>query len=84
MKHILTTFILTICSLTIFAQDKITDELKSLMDNEQYDKVISQYASAARGLRSPPQHSTAALVSFPIFDTGQVRPSAHNVSGQDL
>jgi len=46
MKHILTTFIFTICGLTIFAQDKITDELKSLMDNEQYDKVISQYASS--------------------------------------
>lgn len=45
MKNILTTFILTICSLTIFAQDKITDELKTLTDNKQYDKIISQYAS---------------------------------------
>jgi tetratricopeptide (TPR) repeat protein len=44
MKNILTTFILTICSLTIIAQDKITDELKTLMDNKQYDKIISQYA----------------------------------------
>ena len=45
MKNILTTFILTICSLTIFAQDKISDELKALTDNKQYDKIISQYAS---------------------------------------
>jgi tetratricopeptide (TPR) repeat protein len=45
MKNILTTFILTICSLTIFAQDKTTDELKTLTDNKQYDKIISQYAS---------------------------------------
>jgi tetratricopeptide (TPR) repeat protein len=45
MKNIITIFILTISSLTIFAQDKITDELKSLKDSEQYDKIISQYAS---------------------------------------
>jgi len=44
MKNILSTFILTICSLTIFAQDKITDDLKTLSDNKQYDKIISQYA----------------------------------------
>lgn len=45
MKKILTTFILTICSLAIFAQDKIADELKALSDNNQYDKIINQYAS---------------------------------------
>jgi tetratricopeptide (TPR) repeat protein len=45
MKNIITIFILTISSFTIFAQDKITDELKSLKDSEQYDKIISQYAS---------------------------------------
>lgn len=45
MKNILTVFILTFCSLTIFAQDKITDELKTLTDNMEYDKIISQYAS---------------------------------------
>lgn len=45
MKNILTTFIFTISSLTIFAQDKITDELKALTDNKQYDKIIADYAS---------------------------------------
>jgi hypothetical protein len=30
MKNILATIILTICSLTIFAQDKTTEELKTL------------------------------------------------------
>lgn len=45
MKNILTTFSLTICSLTIFAQDKITDELKTLTNNKQYEKIISEYAS---------------------------------------
>jgi tetratricopeptide (TPR) repeat protein len=48
MRSILTTLILTICSLTIFAQDKITDELKALIDNNQYDKVIEQYASNSK------------------------------------
>ncbi|MGZ4098995.1 MAG: tetratricopeptide repeat protein, partial [Bacteroidia bacterium] len=45
MKNILATFILTVCNLTIIAQDNITTELKTLTDNEQYDKIISQYAS---------------------------------------
>lgn len=45
MKKIFTTFIFTICSLTIFAQDKIIDELKTLSDNKQYDKIIEQHAS---------------------------------------
>ncbi len=48
MNKILTTFILTICSLTIFAQDKITDELKTLSDNKQYDKIIEQHASKSK------------------------------------
>lgn len=39
---------MTICSLTIFAQDKITDELKTLSDNKQYDKIIEQHASIAK------------------------------------
>lgn len=45
MNKIVTTFLLIICSLTIFAQDKITDELKTLSDNKQYDKILDQYAS---------------------------------------
>jgi len=45
MKNIFATFILTICSLTIFSQDKITYELKTLTDSKQYGKIISQYAS---------------------------------------
>lgn len=48
MRNILTTLILTIFSLTIFAQDKITDELKTLIDNNQYDKIIEQYASNSK------------------------------------
>lgn len=31
--------------MTIFAQDKTTEDLKTLSDNKQYDKIISQYAS---------------------------------------
>ena len=48
MKNILATFILTICSLTIFAQDKTTEDLKTLSDNKQYDKIIEQHASKAK------------------------------------
>lgn len=45
IKNILATLILTISSLTIFAQDKTTGELKILKDNKEYDKIIEQYAS---------------------------------------
>lgn len=44
MKNLLATFLLTICSLTTFAQDKIADELKALSDNKQYNKIIEQHA----------------------------------------
>ena len=44
MKTILTIFFFSIFSITIFAQDKITTELKSLSDNNQYDKIIEQHA----------------------------------------
>ena len=47
-KHFLTTVILTICSLAIFAQDKITDELKALSDSKQYNKIIEQYAPKSK------------------------------------
>ena len=47
-RFFLITAILTICNLSIFAQDKITDELKVLSDNEQYDKIIEQYASKSK------------------------------------
>jgi tetratricopeptide (TPR) repeat protein len=47
-KNILATLTLTICSLTIFAQDKIADELKTLADNKQYDKIIQQHASRSK------------------------------------
>lgn len=50
MKNILATLILTICSLTIFAQDNTTTELKALSDKNQYDKVIEQYASKSKDL----------------------------------
>jgi tetratricopeptide (TPR) repeat protein len=45
MKSSIPTFILTIFSIAIFAQDKITDELKTLNDAKQYKKIISEYAS---------------------------------------
>jgi len=48
MNNILTTVILTICSLTIFAQDKTTQEIKVLSDNKQYDKIIEQHASKSK------------------------------------
>lgn len=48
MNKILATFILTICSLTTFSQDKITDELKTLLDNKQYDKIIVLHASSSK------------------------------------
>ena len=48
MNRLFFTAILTICSLTTFAQDKITDELKSLSDSEQYDKIIKEYAPKSK------------------------------------
>ncbi len=50
MKNILATLILTICTLTIFAQDNTVTELKALVDRKQYDKVIEQYASKSNEL----------------------------------
>jgi tetratricopeptide (TPR) repeat protein len=47
-RFFLTTAILTICSLTIFAQDKITEELKILSDSKQYDKIVEQYAPKSK------------------------------------
>jgi tetratricopeptide (TPR) repeat protein len=44
----LTAVVLAICSLTVFAQDQIADELKTLGQNEQYDKIIEQYASKSK------------------------------------
>lgn len=48
MKKILTTIILTIFCLTIFAQNNITDELKTLSENKQFDKIIGQYATTSK------------------------------------
>lgn len=45
MKNILTIFFLIFFSLTIFAQDKITEDLKTLSDNNQFAKIIKEYAS---------------------------------------
>lgn len=50
MKNILVTLILTICSLTVFAQDNTTTKIKALSDKNQYDKVIEQYASKSKDL----------------------------------
>ncbi|MCC9018748.1 tetratricopeptide repeat protein [Flavobacterium lipolyticum] len=48
IKNILVTLILTIFNLTIFAQDKLTTELKTLSDNKQFDKIVEQYASKSK------------------------------------
>lgn len=48
IKSILATFILTISSLTIFAQDKVAAELKTLSDNKQFDKIIVQHAPKSK------------------------------------
>ncbi|WP_291285389.1 tetratricopeptide repeat protein [Flavobacterium sp.] len=48
IKNILVTIILTISNLTIFAQDKLTTELKTLSDNKQFDKIVEQYASKSK------------------------------------
>jgi tetratricopeptide (TPR) repeat protein len=45
MRNVFIAFFMTICSLTVFAQDKTTEELKTLTDNNQHDKIIEQYAS---------------------------------------
>jgi tetratricopeptide (TPR) repeat protein len=43
MKNILATVILTLLSLPIFAQDKITTELKALYEGKKYDNMIAHY-----------------------------------------
>lgn len=48
MRNILTTVILTIFCLTTFAQDQITEELKTLTANNQYDKIIELYAPKSK------------------------------------
>ena len=48
MKKILTVFILSICSLVIFAQDETTKELETLSDNKQYDKIIAQHVPKSK------------------------------------
>lgn len=46
MKYSLA-FFLTICSFILFAQDP-TAELKTLTDNQQYSKIITEYASKSK------------------------------------
>lgn len=41
----LVTLFLSLYSLAVTAQDKTANELKSLLDNDQFDKIISQYTS---------------------------------------
>jgi tetratricopeptide (TPR) repeat protein len=45
VKNIISSLILTIYSLTIFAQDHTTENLKTLSDNKQFDQIIEQHAS---------------------------------------
>lgn len=48
MKTFLAAFVLTICTLTIFAQDKTTTDLKALSANNKYDTIIEQYAPKSK------------------------------------
>ena len=48
MKHLIITFVLSICSFVLSAQDAVADELKALSDNKQYDEVIARYGSSKR------------------------------------
>ena len=52
MKNIFATVILTLFSLPIFAQDKITIELKALYEGKQYDNIIEHYASKPKDYSS--------------------------------
>lgn len=45
MKNILIIFLLFISCPNVFAQDELTKELKSLIDQKQFDKIISEHAS---------------------------------------
>ena len=45
IKKNLALLILIISNLTTFAQDQITTELKTLNDNNEFDKIIEQHAS---------------------------------------
>lgn len=45
VKNIISSLILTIYSLTIFAQVQTTENLKTLSDNKQFDQIIEQHAS---------------------------------------
>lgn len=48
MSKIFVTFLLTICSYSLSAQDSTANELKSLLDTKQYDKIIEQHASKSK------------------------------------
>lgn len=48
MNKLLTTFILTIYSLAMYGQDKITNELKNLSDNNQYDEIIKKHSAKSK------------------------------------
>ncbi len=48
MYKIITTIILTSSTLGIFAQDKVTEELKTLCDSAQYDKIIDQHVGKSQ------------------------------------
>ena len=45
MNNILVLVFFAIYSFSVFGQDKSSDELKSLYDNKQYDKIIDQYGT---------------------------------------
>ncbi len=48
MKKIFTTVLLIFCCAAAFAQDNLSGELKTLIDDKQYDKVIAQHASKSK------------------------------------
>lgn len=48
MKNIFTAFLQLFCCVTAFAQDNLSGELKTLVDNKQFDKIIGQHASKSK------------------------------------
>jgi len=48
MNRIIITFIFITFSITVFSQDKIMTELKTLSDNNQHEKIIEKHASKSK------------------------------------
>lgn len=49
MKRCFATIFIMLFSITLFAQDKLDDELKTLFESKKFDQIIEQYGSTATG-----------------------------------